>query len=61
MGEWQTEGPSIYLRSALSGGRVRAEPPNTKFVWVAASGDKMAISTISQPSISFQQIEALLP
>lgn len=25
------------------------EPPNTKCVWVAASGDKMAISTISQP------------
>lgn len=51
-------GPSVYICAPRYREAAFAlSPPNTKFVWVAASGDKMAISTVSQPSISFQQLE----
>lgn len=39
---------SIFTRPVI-GRPCLQEPPNTKCVWVAASGDKMAISTISEP------------
>lgn len=51
-------GPSVYVCAPRYREAAFAlSPPNTKFVWVAASGDKMAISTISQAGISFQQLE----
>lgn len=58
VGEWQTEALYIFALHVIRR-PCSPEPPNTKCVWVAASGDKMAISTISQPSISFQQIDAV--
>lgn len=58
VGEWQTEALYIFALHVIRR-PCSPEPPNTKCVWVAASGDKMAISTISQPSISFRQIDAV--
>lgn len=47
----------IFVLHVIGKAAFALSPPNTKFVWVAASGDKMAINTISQPGISFQQLE----
>lgn len=58
VGERQTE-PARILTLPVIGRPCSPEPPNTKCVWVAALGDKMAISRISQPSISFWQIGAV--
>lgn len=48
VGERQTEALYIFTRLVIRKPCLQ-EPPNTKCVWVAASEDKMAISTISQP------------
>lgn len=51
-------GPSVYICApCYREAAFPLSPPNTEFVWVAVSGDKMAISTISQAGISFQQLE----
>lgn len=58
MGGQQTE--AVYIFTVPVIGRLCSpKPPNTKCVLVAALRDKMAISTISQPCISFQQIHAV--
>lgn len=58
VGGQQTE--TVYIFTVPVIGRLcSSKPPSTKCVLVAALRDKMAISTISQPCISFQQILAV--